>query len=313
VSPKWPEALVGGQHLPPRDLADRASHGFLLPWLPQGSTVQIADRGEFFVRHQVHPDPAAPTLLLLHGWTASADLQYFTAYRALAEKFSLVALDHRGHGRGMRSIQPFTLEDVADDAAAVVRALGIDSVIAAGYSMGGPIAMLTAQRHPDLVKGLVVQATALEWSASWRDRLSWMWLPALGAILRSWAYPRYLKRGVARVIPVGHDLEVYLPWILGEMQRGNSHAIIQAGGTIKRYDARPWARALGLPAVALVTTRDRLVRPRKQRALASALNADIITLEGDHFCTMAQPREYSRLIVEAVSKVASQLADQPTP
>jgi 3-oxoadipate enol-lactonase len=42
----------------------------------------------------------APTLILLHGWTATADLNFFMCYRALSEHFRVIAIDHRGHGRG---------------------------------------------------------------------------------------------------------------------------------------------------------------------------------------------------------------------
>ena len=94
-----------------------------LPWLPEGRLVHVEGRGECFVRLHRHPDPGAP-VLLLHGWTASSDLQFFTAYEALAARFTFVGIDHRGHGRGLRSPDAFTLEDAADDAAAVVRRSG---------------------------------------------------------------------------------------------------------------------------------------------------------------------------------------------
>ena len=71
----------------------------VLPWLPPGRTMVLPGRGEMFYRHHQHPDPTAPTLLLLHGWTASADLQFFTAYEALAAEHSFIAIDHRGHGK----------------------------------------------------------------------------------------------------------------------------------------------------------------------------------------------------------------------
>jgi pimeloyl-ACP methyl ester carboxylesterase len=294
------------------DVVERELEGegppFRLPWLPPGATVQVAGRGEFFVRHHRHPDPAAPTLMLFHGWTASGDLQFFTAYRELAEHWSFVAIDHRGHGRGLRTLAPFTLEDAADDAAAVLRELGLGPVTTVGYSMGGPISMLMARRHPDLVSGMVVQATGLEWSATISERLTWMWLPVLGAILRSWAYPRYLRRAIARIIPVGHELEPYLPWIVGEVQRGTSHTIVQAGSALRRYDARGWASGLGVPADLLLTTRDRLVRPRKQRQLALALRAVVHELDGDHLCTMEQPAEYAAITVEQVRAVIERSA-----
>ena len=123
----------------------------MLPWLPAGRVIRIDGRGELFVRVHEHPDRTAPTVLLLHGWTASSDLQFFTAYEALAERYSFVGIDHRGHGRGLRSPTPFRLEDAADDAAAVIRELGVAPVVAVGYSMGGPISLHLARRHRELV------------------------------------------------------------------------------------------------------------------------------------------------------------------
>ncbi len=281
---------------------------YRLPWLPPGEIVQVADRGEFFVRHHRHPDPAAPTLLLLHGWTASGDVQFFTAYRALAEIASFVAIDHRGHGRGLRIDEPFRFEDVADDAAAVLDALGIERVITVGYSMGGPISMWFARRHPDRVAGMVVQATALEWRAQYRERLTWITLPVLGVLLRSWAFPRYLRRSLTRILVTEHELAPYVPWLSGEIQRGNAHSIVSAGGALRHHDARTWAHRLGVPAGALVTTADQLVRPRKQRQLAASLRAEVVELHADHFCTLAQPAEYAAATVELVQRVAARIS-----
>lgn len=279
-----------------------------LPWLPEGRLVQVPGRGEFFVRIHVHADPDAPTLALFHGWTASADLQFFTAYRALAEHHSFVAIDHRGHGRGLRTTQPFSLEDAADDMAAVLDELGITRVTTVGYSMGGPISMLFARRHPALVEAIVVQATALEWHATRRERLTWYGLPFLGATLRSWAFPRYLRRLIARVIPTGHELEPYLPWILGEMQRGASQSIIEAGRSLSAYDATDWAADLTVPAASLVTGRDRLVKPRKQRQLAAALSATVYELDADHLATMDQPTAYVEATLALLAEVRESVA-----
>lgn len=278
-----------------------------LPWLPPAEIVRLDGRGEVFVRHHRHPDPSAPTAVLLHGWNASADLQFFTAYETLGRAASFVAIDHRGHGRGVRTLERFTLEDAADDAYLTAAALGIERAIAVGYSMGGPIAVNLARRHPDLVSGLVVQATALEWRATWSERLTWQWLPVLGIVLRSWAYPRYLRRSLPRLIPSGHPLEAYRPWLEAEIRRADPHAIVQAGRALSSYDARSWASSLGLPAAMLVTTRDRLVKPRKQRALASALGAEVHELHGDHLCPWERPDQFGSATASLVESVARRI------
>ncbi len=276
-----------------------------LPWLPPAEIVRIGGRGEFFVRRHQHADSTRPTLLLLHGWTASADLQFFSAYRQLAERWSFIALDHRGHGRGLRTVEPFTLEDVADDAAAVVRQLGIEQTIAIGYSMGGPVSMLLARRHPDLVSGIVTQATALEWRATRRERLTWRLLALAGIGMRSRFYARYIARGLPSLIPDGHPLAAYREWLVAETRRNFPTAIIEAGGALSRYDARTWASLLDVPAGMLITTGDRLVKPRKQRALAAALRAEVREVDADHLVPWEKPEPFAALTVELVESVAA--------
>ena len=200
-----------------------------LPWLPAGFTAVLPDRGEVFYRLHRHADPAKPMVLLLHGWTASADLQFFTAYEALAEHCSFIGIDHRGHGRGLRSADAFSLEDAADDAAALVAHLGVGPVITIGYSMGGPISLLLAQRHPALVEAMVVQATALEWRATRFERVRWKTVNLLGPLLRSFAYPRSIRAGIRRLLGNNHPLVPFVPWLAAEMRRNDTFNIVQAG------------------------------------------------------------------------------------
>ncbi|MGA2929479.1 MAG: alpha/beta fold hydrolase, partial [Solirubrobacteraceae bacterium] len=100
--------------------------------LPPPRTLAIADRGELFLRDTGGDGPA---VMLLHGWIASADLNWCGAYRALEQAgYRVLAIDHRGHGRGLRSLAPFRLLDCAGDAAAALRALGVAPAIIVGYS-----------------------------------------------------------------------------------------------------------------------------------------------------------------------------------
>lgn len=279
--------------------------GLPMPWLPVSKVLTIDSRGEFFVRHHQHADPSAPTVLLLHGWTASSDLQFFTAYQALAAVCSFVGIDHRGHGRGLRTPADFTLEDCADDAAAVVRALGISGVTTIGYSMGGPISMLLARRHPDLVTGMIAQATALEWNGTLRERLQWRFLPLMGSVLRSRVAGRFMKRFLEKMLADGHSLNHLVPWLRGESQRADIGAVTQAGKALGQYDATSWASSLGIPAAMLITTNDRLVLPRKQRALATALGAQTREIATDHLAPWEAPDQFASLTVELLSMVTA--------
>jgi 3-oxoadipate enol-lactonase len=277
------------------------------PPAPPGRAVLVPGRGEVFVRDS-GPGPGrpdAPTVLLLHGWTASADLNFFPLYGPLAERYRVVAVDHRGHGRGMRTIETFRLEDCADDAAGVLRELGIDRAIVLGYSMGGPISLLLAQRHPELVAGLVPQATALEWRATLYERLVWRGLALWEWNRRFGTFDIFIERVVREAVQYAPEVEPYAPWLVAEFRRGFASWLAEAGRALSEFDARPFAGSLGVPAVVCVTTTDRLVRPHKQRQLAEALGAEVIEIRGDHGVPVMRGARYAEATVRAIDRVAS--------
>ena len=272
------------------------------PLLP-ARVVHLAGRGEMVVRHHQHGDPSRPTVLLLHGWTASADTQFFPAYEVLAAEYSVVAVDHRGHGRGLRPDAPFRLEDCADDAADVLAALGITSVVTVGYSMGGPISLLFWQRHPQLVSGMVLQATALEWNGTRAERNKWRVGHVLGPVFRKFATPGLIRFGLRKAIPRGHEFARYVPWLVGEIRRNDPWMVSEAGRALARFDARRFAPGISVPTAMVLTTGDRLVRPHKQKELAQSLGAEIVELDGDHFVPLLAPREFADATRRAVSLV----------
>lgn len=177
-----------------------------------------------------------------------------------------VALDHRGHGKGIRSDEPFTLlEACADDAAALLVALDLAPALVCGYSMGGPIAMLVWQRHPELVSGLVLEATALEWRDGHSERLVWKTMALVEFALRLGPSRGLVERTLRDAIETSPDLGPYRGWLKGELRRGDATDIAEAGRALGNYDGRPFAGSVDVPSAVVVTTDDRLVR-RASRA-----------------------------------------------
>jgi pimeloyl-ACP methyl ester carboxylesterase len=273
------------------------------PELPDGRTVTVPGRGEVFLRDVPGP-VGGPTVLLLHGWTSTADLTWWRVYSSLGTIARVLAVDHRGHGRGIRSDEPFTLEAAADDAAGLLRELGCGPAIVCGYSMGGPIAMLLWRRHPELVAGLVFEATALEWQASWRERIVWRTMGLVERVLRSARSKGVVERLLREVLEKEPALLAHRGWLEGELRRGDPAALAEAGRALGRYDARPFAHRVAVPTAVVVTSEDQLVRPSKQRALAKALpGAQTFELAADHDACLASVEEFAAVTVEAITAV----------
>ena len=208
------------------------------PLLPPGRHVWLPGRGQTFVRELAGP-PGAPVLVLLHGWTATADLNWYACFEPLADHFRVLALDHRGHGRGIRSVEPFRLEQCADDVAALARQLDIPRLIPVGYSMGGPIAQLLWQRHPELVEGLVLCATSCTFTGSVRERL--LGGVATGTSVLAGTLP--LERMTTAALTAWNrwrDRRGCPWWGFDEVARHDWSEIVEAGRATLRFDSRRW-------------------------------------------------------------------------
>jgi pimeloyl-ACP methyl ester carboxylesterase len=98
-------------------------------------------------------------LLLIMGMSGTA-LHWGEPFLAeLRPDFEVIAYDHRGVGESTKLHGPVTIVQMADDAAGLLDALGIDSAHVLGISMGGMIAQELALRRPDLVRTLSLGCT----------------------------------------------------------------------------------------------------------------------------------------------------------
>lgn len=282
-------------------MAIRDGGGVHSPTLPPGEALELPGRGTTFVRRLAGPE-GAPTLVLLHGWTATADLNWFTAYEALGKRYQVVAIDHRGHGRGIRSKKLFRLEDCADDAIAACDALGIDQVIPVGYSMGGPVAQLMWKRHSDRVSGLVLCATSGYFVTSREERLSFMGLSGLAAVAR--LTPLQARRWLTAQLYLQRKTEQWEPWAIDEASMHDWRAVLEAGRAIGSFSSRSWIGEVDVPTSVIITMRDRVVPVRRQvRLFESIRGAEAFRVDGDHDAVVANADRFVPTLLRAAHSV----------
>jgi 3-oxoadipate enol-lactonase len=269
--------------------------------LPRGTTITVPDRGEVFVRDT---GGDGPVLLLLHGWMASSALNWVRQYGPLTEAgYRILAVDHRGHGHGMRSPEHFRLADCAADAAGVVRTLDAGPVIAIGYSMGGPITQLLARDHPDVVEGFVCCATA----ATWNDpRMKRIWRTMILLRITLGAFPNAAWRRGLRALGFPNSAET--SWAAAELTRSSARDVAEAGRELSRYDARHWLGSLRMPSAVVRTTEDTDVPQHKQFELADCLGAPIFDAQGSHMAVSVRADEFNAALLEAIVSVRGRIA-----
>ncbi len=100
-----------------------------------------------------------PPAVLLHGLAGHRG-EWDATVAWMRERYRVVTLDQRGHGASERRPADVSCEAYAADVAALFEALELGAVTLIGQSMGGLVAMLTAARHPDLVRALVLVEAA---------------------------------------------------------------------------------------------------------------------------------------------------------
>lgn len=99
-------------------------------------------------------------LLLLHGFPLDGSM-WDDQLEALSDRFRVIAPDLRGCG-GSESSESTSMEQMADDAAALLEKLGIAKAIVCGFSMGGYVTFALLRRRPELVRGLILTNTKAE-------------------------------------------------------------------------------------------------------------------------------------------------------
>lgn len=247
-----------------------------LPVPPPGRSVDLPGRGTTHVLDIPGPTPDAPVLLLMHGIATTGALTWFSVLPELSSRYRVVTFDQRWHGRGIRS-ERFQLDDCADDAAAVLDALGIDRAVVVGYSMGGASAQVLWHRHPERVAGLVLCSTAARWQGHIGERVFFLMLRTANVGLLSVAADRVAVHAESLPLPADDLAEAGLrAWCMSELRATSLWALPVVMSELGRFDATGWIQDVDVPTGVLITARDHAIPTARQRQLAARIPGAVV-------------------------------------
>jgi 3-oxoadipate enol-lactonase/4-carboxymuconolactone decarboxylase len=217
----------------------------------------------------VHADVQGPEdapVVLLAGSLGSTLEMWDPQVAALAERFRVVRYDARGHGRSPVPPGPYSLDDLVDDAVALLDRTGVQRAHLVGLSLGGMTALRLAAREPQRVERLAVLCSSafLPPGSAWLER---------AALVRSQGTAAVAEAVVARWFTDG--LRAREPQVVAEMQR-------MVGGTpaegyaacceaIAGMDLREDLARIVAPTLALAGRDDPATPPEHLEAVAAGV------------------------------------------
>ena len=247
------------------------------------------------------PRTGEPVLLIQglgtdkHGW----DLQRFP----LALRYRVIALDNRGAGRSDKPFGKYTLEQMADDAVAVLDAAGADSAHIVGASMGGGIAQLIAVRHPERVRSLVLACTACS-NHPWRRELFEEWASiaaerGMGALAQKAGRWVIGPRSFRRIAPL-------FGWLGPLAMTRPSHAFVSQVRAILAVDESIAERLgdIAVPTMVIVGNQDILTPRGDSEELAERIpGAELVVISGAaHGLMIEHWTTFNRLLLDFLSR-----------
>lgn len=211
----------------------------------------------------------APPLLLVMGMGFSARA-WGSLPERLARDFRVVVFDNRGAGSSTAPLRPFGMDDLADDAAAVMEAAGAGAAFVFGISMGGMIALDLAIRHPKRVRSLALGATFAGWLGSRKASLGVMGDLVAGGVLSRFGSHRLVGRALVSPGVLRDDYERFAAW-MGSVERAGPHVVARQVLAVARFDVSARLPRIAAPTLVLTGDADQIVPVENSRRLAESI------------------------------------------
>ena len=248
-------------------------------------------------------------VLLVNG-LASPAVDWGLQVRALTPHFQVVTFDTRGLGETDLPPEPvYTMGQMADDAATLLRHLKISRAHVVGVSMGGTVALELALRHPRLVRSLVLASSWAKADARFLHTIeSWMSLAFRVPVEERYRYVFYPWLFTPEFFERKENVEAAFQRALAYPHRTKAEAIERQARGILAWNGTRVKRlgAIKVPTLVVAGKDDILTPPAFARALAKEIRrARLSVLPGGHGLFVEQADLFNRTIIRFLRGVRS--------
>ena len=254
------------------------------------------------IHYEVTGKSGATPVLMIQGLGASKNAWNLQRI-AMATRFRIISFDNRGAGRSDKPTEPFTLEQMADDAIAVLDAAGIETAHVVGASMGGVISQIVAVKYPHRVRSLTLVCTACR-NHPWRQELLQSWAKTaeekgmieVGKEAAQWVMS---PRSFRRLVPA-------FTWMgpLAALRPRHSfvsqiHAILDT-----REDLVDQLSTITAPTMVIVGNQDILTPRGDSEEIAERIpNSELVVISGAaHGLMMEHSSTFNKILIEFLQR-----------
>lgn len=242
-------------------------------------------------------------LLLIHGFPLDGRM-WLGQVAALAEVAHVIVPDLRGHGRSEVPPGPYTMEQHADDMAALLEHVGVERAVIGGLSMGGYVAFAFWRRHRARVRGLALLDTRAEGDSE------------AARANRDASMRRVREAGVAAFVEdmlprVLAPASLADPTIADEARRimaaQSVEGIVGAlGGLRDRSDSRSVLPGIDVPVLVVGGAEDALTPPADMEEMAAAIPAArmIVIPRAGHLSPLEQPAAVNEALMRFLAQTS---------
>jgi 3-oxoadipate enol-lactonase len=243
---------------------------------------------------------AAPVVTLSHSLATNLAM-WEPQTAALAEQYRVLRYDTRGHGGTEAPAGPYSLEQLAEDARALLAALGIDRTHFIGLSMGGMIGQLLALKHPEMLRSLVLCDTSSRIPAEahpmWDERIrvaaAQGMAPHVEPTIGRWFTAPFVTRRADVVDPVR-----------AMIQQTNPQGYIGCCHAIKALDLTEGLHAITTPTLIIVGEDDVGTPVEASRVIHERIKGSelVILPSASHLSNVEQAEAFNRALTTFLAK-----------
>jgi pimeloyl-ACP methyl ester carboxylesterase len=292
-----------------------ASFGMLR--VERGSAMGSAKIGDIAIHYEEHG--SGDPLLLIMGLAADS-VAWLFQIPDFSRQFRTIAFDNRGVGRSSKPAGPYTIHQMADDAAGLLDVLKIERAHVVGVSMGGMIAQELALRHPARVRGLVLACTYPEPDADIERQRQFSLSQFGGSItaggemkldldaIDPLSFFQHLLPTVFNQEFIDRELPKLIQVFAGALQYGFSmEAILGQVSAVMSHKATDRLHHIQSPTLVITGDADRLIPPANSDILAEHIpGARLVKVPGgSHGFNFETPEVFNREVLGFLGSLAA--------